>query len=103
MAKQQLVAMDDLKTKFSHFQDMADTLAEVNKAIDDINTRNKDAAGNDQIGQSYHSQVDKPTKDLTHLVGQTADVLNGTAIAGQNTSTQLTNADQHAAHLASGA
>ena len=102
MAKAQLVALDDLTSKFADFQNMSDMVNTLNITIEDINTRNKAAAGNDQIGQNYHSQVDQPTKDLTSMVGQVADVLGGTAIAGQDASKTLTAADEEAALQAGG-
>ncbi|WP_035792361.1 hypothetical protein [Kitasatospora mediocidica] len=97
---EKLVALADLKNAFSHFGAMSDTVDRMLKNTDQINLYNKGAAGTDEIGQTYHSQVDKPTADLTSLLKQVRDTVDNLGQQGQNTSDLLHNADENAKNQA---
>jgi hypothetical protein len=98
----QLKKLEGLKKSFSHFDDMSTLLDRINKRVSDIDDRNKSAAGNDDIGQQYHGQIDKPTKDLKQLIDDLSDKMTAVGYHGQGTADLFDNADQNASEEAGG-
>ncbi|MDH6108932.1 methyl-accepting chemotaxis protein [Kitasatospora sp. MAP12-15] len=97
---EQLVALADLKKSFADFGSMSDTIDRMRKNVDQITAYNKGSAGSDEIGQTYHSQVDKPTSDLSDLLKQVRDTVDNLGQQGKNTSDLLNNADENAKNQA---
>jgi hypothetical protein len=100
---QPLVALSDLKTKFSQFDRIAEITGELQRNLEVLNQYNRDAAGqNDAVAGAYHGQVDTPTKGLVDLVNglQTSFGLTGTN--GKDVVDTLVNADGNAQDLAKG-
>ncbi|MGF1429411.1 hypothetical protein [Kitasatospora sp. LaBMicrA B282] len=97
---EQLQKLDGLKKSFTHFDDMSTLLDRINTRVQDINERNKQAAGNDDTGKQYHAQIDKPTKDLTQLIGDLRDKMTAVGYHGQGTADLFDSADQDASDAA---
>jgi hypothetical protein len=92
VAKPKLVALSDLKA-FNNFQPMSDTIDDIRRRVKEINDYNRTAAGNDDTGKTYHSQVDKPTVELTKLFTSLYDTIQNAGTAGNDTSKILHKAD----------
>lgn len=93
---EKLTALADLKKAFNEFGAMSDLIDTMRNKADEINQFNKGAAGDDELGKTYHSQVDQPTTDLTTLLKQVRDAVDNVGQQGQNASNILDNADQNA-------
>lgn len=89
-----LTALADLKSAFGDFGDTSIKIDEMNTKIDEINQYNVDAAGHDDLGTTYHGQIDAPTKTLTTLLKHVRDAVNSAGQQGQNASASLDAADQ---------
>ncbi|MER7753274.1 hypothetical protein [Kitasatospora sp. NPDC097643] len=98
MAKQ-LKKLDDLKSAFGKFDEMSALVDKVKGEIDDVNKKNVAAGGNDEIGKKYHEQVDKPTENLTVLVGAIRDKLQSIGLHGQGTADLFDRTDEHNTQL----
>ncbi|MBP0452899.1 hypothetical protein J5Y04_25630 [Kitasatospora sp. RG8] len=98
MAKQ-LVKLEDLKAEFTKFPEMAALVEKIEGELKDIGLKNVKAGGHDQIGQQYHSKVDKPTTSLNGLVESIKLKLLSVGENGQNTADLFDAADEHAAKL----
>lgn len=74
---------DELKQRFSaSFDSIVSLTKSLGDRIDQINKLNVHAAGEkDSIAKAYHSQVDKPTHDLSQLVDSIALLFE---ISGEN-------------------
>jgi hypothetical protein len=82
MAKPILV-LDDLKTKFSQFNEIADITTSLRHLFDTLNTENLTYAGHDdQIARAYHKEIDEPTKSLVDLVDSIARMFTVTGAKG---------------------
>ena len=100
-----LQVTDDLKNKFSQFHDIATVTGTLRSKIDQINTLNKTASGeNDAYAKAYHKQIDAATSNISDLVdsirklfGFTADggdTATGLFQQGEDTATTLGNSWQ---------
>lgn len=101
MAKR-LMALSDLKQAFAKFEDMSRLIDDMRRNADEINKYNKSSAGDDDIGQTYHSNVDVPTKNLTELLGTVRTRVDSIGVTGQKTSDEFQNADQNGTELTNG-
>jgi hypothetical protein len=64
-----LLVLDDLKSRFSEFEEIAEIVGRLAETVRAINEANKSAAGrNDEFARAYHKQIDEPTGDLADLV-----------------------------------
>ncbi len=63
-----ILVLDDLKAKFSQFNEIADVTARLQETLRLIGTENKAYAGQDDaIAEAYHKEIDQPTTDLVTL------------------------------------
>ncbi|MDH6133268.1 hypothetical protein P3T37_002663 [Kitasatospora sp. MAA4] len=97
MAKPKLTAMADLKAAFgAPFDDMSNLIDTMRTKANEITEFNKNSAGNDDLGKTYHKQVDDPTTNLDKLLQQVRDAVDNAGHQGQNTTDLLNAADQNA-------
>ncbi|MET8541613.1 hypothetical protein ABZW03_13305 [Kitasatospora sp. NPDC004799] len=96
MAKPTLTALSDLTDKFSKYPELSDLFKELESRTREINEYNKNSAGNDEIGKTYHENVDEPTTSITGLFKKVRATVESAGQAGKNTSTILNNADEDA-------
>jgi hypothetical protein len=97
-----LVVTDDLKSRFSQFHDIAAVTANLRSKIDQINTLNKTAAGNnDEYAHAYHKQVDDATNNLSDLVDSVRKLFGLTADGGNTASGLFKTAGDAATKVAS--
>jgi hypothetical protein len=69
--------------------------------VDQINQANVDAGGRDDAtAQAYHSQVDKPTSDISTLVADISTLFGLTGTNGEEAARTLTRGDEEAAETA---
>jgi hypothetical protein len=87
-------ALSDLKSAFGNFDDMTALLSTMQLKVDEINTFNKNSAGQDDIGKQYHQTVDAPTKNITALLGQVRDAIDKVGIHGQQSTDLFNKTDQ---------
>ncbi|GGY46468.1 hypothetical protein [Streptomyces omiyaensis] len=97
-----LRVLSDLKSKFAHYDDYQRCLADLGKAILEINRINKESAGKDEIGTTYHDQVDKPTENLTETLSYVTKRLGTVVEAGNDTSDIMDRSDEEAGSRADG-
>ncbi|GAA3623129.1 hypothetical protein GCM10022223_45140 [Kineosporia mesophila] len=89
---------DNLKARFSQFDSIANVTQRLQERIERINEANKEAAGEkDKTAQAYHKQVDKPTQDITDLVGKIAELFGVTGTRGEEASDYLDHGVKEAA------
>ncbi|MFD4656760.1 hypothetical protein ACFWP2_14170 [Kitasatospora sp. NPDC058444] len=86
----------DLDAKFKKFAPLSDILDDIGRRCDEINTFNKESAGNDEIGKTYHENVDSATVDLVKLLATVGDEVEKLGLKGRRTSLILHNADEDA-------
>ncbi|MCX5613209.1 hypothetical protein OHB39_37650 [Streptomyces sp. NBC_00047] len=91
-----LKVLSDLKDKFAYYDDYQRCLTDLNQKIVEINRINKESAGQDEIGQVYHQQVDKPTENLTETVAYIRKKLGTVVSAGNDTVDTMNIADDEA-------
>lgn len=97
MAKEQLVALSDLKSRFSEFAKIADITADLKSTLEQINTANATAAGtDDEIAKTYHEKIKEPTEGLVDLVDGIAKMLDLTGDNGATVADGFTTADDAA-------
>jgi len=96
---EQLTSLEDLKAKFGKYPELADLFKEIEAKIREINEYNKNSAGHDQLGKTYHENVDEATATLTELFKKVWQAVENAGQGGQNTADILNNGDDQAAHL----
>jgi hypothetical protein len=80
-----LIAMSDLKNRFSQFDRIAAITGELQQSLQALNKDNVDAAGkNDTVAHAYHGQVDAPTNGMVDLVNSIATMFGLTGANGSN-------------------
>ncbi|MFB7614110.1 hypothetical protein [Kitasatospora sp. NPDC056181] len=94
-----LKKLSELKTVFAKWPEMADLVEKVKLEVDDINQRNVQGGGADEIGKQYHEKIDKPTEGLTLLVTQIREKLLKIGEDGQNAATLFDDANEHATNV----
>ncbi|MFE3073316.1 hypothetical protein [Streptomyces sp. NPDC059247] len=97
-----LKVLSDLKSKFAHYEDYQRCLTDLSRAIVEINRINKESAGQDEIGKTYHQQVDKPTENLTETLAYLSKRLGAVTDAGKETSDTMAKSDEEAGSQADG-
>ncbi|KAB1140912.1 hypothetical protein F7R91_34275 [Streptomyces luteolifulvus] len=97
-----LKVLSDLKNKFAHYDDYQRCLTDLSRAIIQINKINKESAGQDEIGKTYHQQVDKPTVSLTETLDYVNKRLGLVVDAGHKTADIMANADEEAGNQSNG-
>ena len=82
---------EELKKRFGEtFAQIVSLTNTLQHRIDGINDANKEAAGtHDKVAKSYHSQVDKPTSDISSLVGSIATLFEITGTNGETAADTL--------------
>ncbi|MFE7527468.1 hypothetical protein ACFU7Y_17365 [Kitasatospora sp. NPDC057542] len=93
---EQLNVGADLDAKFKKFAPLSDILDDIGRRCDEINTFNKESAGNDEIGKTYHENVDSATVDLVKLFATVSTEVEKLGLKGRRTSLILHNADEDA-------
>ena len=84
-----LVVTDDLKNQFSQFHDIAAVTATLRSKLDQINSLNNTAAGDDDAyAKAYHKQVDDATSNISDLV-DSIRLMFGLTADGGNTASGL--------------
>ncbi|MFJ3902993.1 hypothetical protein [Streptomyces sp. NPDC090025] len=83
----------DLKKRFQHYDEYKTCLDDLDKMIKRVNTLNKTSAGDDEIGQAYHQQVDKPTENLTETIAYVRKRLGVIVDGGYDTADIMNKAD----------
>ncbi|MFD5434066.1 hypothetical protein ACFWJ4_18165 [Kitasatospora sp. NPDC127067] len=96
MAKPKLTALSDLTDKFSKYPELSDLFHEFEVKTGEINEYNKNSAGHDEIGTTYHDNVDEPTTSITELFKKVRKTVESAGRGGTNTSNILNDADQDA-------
>ena len=97
----EIVVPANLKQRFSEFQSIAEITGRLRQNIDKINEANKDAAGQDDAtANAYHKQVDRPTRDVSQLVGDIERLFGLTSQRGQAAADSLDDSDSDAADAA---
>ena len=81
----------ELKKRFGDtFGQIVSLTHSLQRRIDVINEGNKEAAGtHDKVAKSYHSQVDKPTHDISTLIGSIATLFEITGTNGEDAADTL--------------
>ncbi|MET9347291.1 hypothetical protein [Streptomyces termitum] len=97
-----LKVLSDLKGKFAHYEDYQRCLTDLSRTIVEINRINKESAGQDEIGKTYHQQVDKPTENLTETLAYVTKRLGVVSDAGKETSETMAKSDEEAGSQADG-
>ncbi|GHJ94045.1 MULTISPECIES: hypothetical protein [Streptomyces] len=97
-----LKVLSDLKNKFSHYEDYQRCLSDLSRTIVEINRINKESAGQDEIGKTYHKQVDRPTENLTETLSYVTKRLGMVTEAGKETSDTMAKSDEEAGSHADG-
>ncbi|WP_371493763.1 hypothetical protein OG871_01840 [Kitasatospora sp. NBC_00374] len=95
MAKQ-LTALQDLNAAFAKFPDMSDLVDLMGRRADEIDKFNKESAGNDDIGKTYHKNADSPTRILHSLIKGVRNTLNSAGMTGQQAAALFDNANEDA-------
>ncbi|WP_329569259.1 hypothetical protein [Kitasatospora sp. NBC_01266] len=94
---EKLTALSDLKATFAkNFPLMTQKLDEMQEKVTWVSQNNDKAAGDDDLGKQYKSQVTAPTKNLSDLIQQLNTTLQSAGQEGQNTSDVLNKGDQDA-------
>jgi CHASE3 domain sensor protein len=93
---EELRVLSSLKNKFAYYDDYERCLADLNRSIVEINRINKESAGQDTIGKTYHQQVDKPTENLTETIKYIRKRLGSVVEAGNDTVDTMKNSDDEA-------
>jgi hypothetical protein len=92
-----LIAMSDLKNRFSQFDRISEITGQLQRGLQDLNNANVDAAGKtDTVASAYHGQVDTPTKGLVDLVNSIATMFGLTGANGNNVVDLLNAAEANA-------
>ncbi|GAA4881301.1 hypothetical protein [Kitasatospora terrestris] len=86
----------DLEEKFKKFGPLADILTDISNRCVEINEFNRNSAGHDEIGKTYHENVDKPTADLVKLFTLVSSEVELLGIKGRLSSRILHNAGEDA-------
>ncbi|MFF4380815.1 hypothetical protein [Kitasatospora sp. NPDC001547] len=86
----------DLDAKFKKFEPLSEILGDIGARCDEINLFNKESAGNDEIGKTYHENVDGATADLVKLFKTVSTEVEKLGLKGRRTSVMLHNADEDA-------
>ncbi|MCU7825980.1 hypothetical protein [Kitasatospora sp. DSM 101779] len=94
-----LTSLEDLKSKFAKYPELADLFKEIEAKTREINQYNKSSAGNDDLGKTYHQQVDEPTSIITELFKKVQQAVENAGQGGKNTADILNDGDDRAAHL----
>jgi hypothetical protein len=98
---EQLVALSDLKARFSQFAEIANITGRLNVNLNEIHTQNRNAAGrDDSIAQTYHQQVDKPTSDLHDLVDGIRKLFGITGDTGTQVADEFRQTEDNAVQIA---
>ncbi|MFE2012639.1 hypothetical protein [Streptomyces sp. NPDC059491] len=97
-----LKVLSDLKNKFAHYDDYTRCLTDLSRAIVEINRINKESAGQDEIGKTYHQQVDRPTENLTATLEYVNKRLGMVVEAGNKTSDIMAKSDEEAGSRSDG-
>jgi hypothetical protein len=64
-----LLVVDDLKSRFREFDEIAEITGQLADTLKDLNEENASAGGRDDaVAKAYHKQIDEPTGFLTDLV-----------------------------------
>jgi hypothetical protein len=94
-----LIALNDLKAKFSEFDKIAAITRHLNQNLELINEANRAAAGDpnkDVVASKYHEHVDKPTNGLVTLVDSIQTMYGITGDSGHEVANGFDNADHNA-------
>ncbi|MFF2774451.1 hypothetical protein ACFVU3_06050 [Streptomyces sp. NPDC058052] len=91
-----LKVLSDLKGKFAHYEEYQRCLSDLSRTILEINRINKESAGQDEIGKTYHKQVDKPTENLTETLAYVTKRLGAVTDAGKETTDTMAKSDEEA-------
>ncbi|MGA5498078.1 hypothetical protein ACPCSP_27350 [Streptomyces cinereoruber] len=91
-----LKVLSDLKGKFAHYEDYQRCLTDLSRTIVEINRINKESAGQDEIGKTYHKHVDRPTENLTETLAYVTKRLGAVTEAGKETTDTMAKADEEA-------
>ncbi|GGV20662.1 hypothetical protein GCM10010495_39990 [Kitasatospora herbaricolor] len=97
---ERLKKLEDLKTEFTRFPEMAALVGKIERELKDVGDKNVRGGGHDQIGKQYHDKVDKPTASLSQLVESIRLKLLSVGEHGESTADLFDAADEHAADLA---
>ncbi|TYC70450.1 hypothetical protein [Streptomyces sp. CB01881] len=95
MAKQ-LTAMSDLYAAFAKFPELSALVDLMGTRADAIDGFNRDSAGNDDIGKTYHKNADAPTQILHSLIKGVRNTLNSAGTSGQHAAALFDNANEDA-------
>ncbi|SDP39546.1 hypothetical protein [Actinacidiphila guanduensis] len=97
-----LVVDDNLKKRFTQFDDIANVTGDLQSKIEEINDQNKKGGGeSDEYAKAYHKQVDDATQNLSDLVDRVREFFANTADSGKNASDQFSKTEDEAATVAS--
>ncbi|MEV8095068.1 hypothetical protein [Kitasatospora sp. NPDC085879] len=88
----------DLEEKFKKFGPLADILTDISNRCVEINAFNRNSAGHDDIGKTYHENVDRPTVDLVKLFTLVSSEVERLGVTGRLGSRILHNAGEDATH-----
>lgn len=91
-----LKVLGDLKGKFQYYDEYKRCLTDLSRTIVEINRINKESAGQDEIGKTYHQQVDGPTENLTETLAYITKRLGTVVDAGNETSDEMKKSDEEA-------
>ncbi|MEE1788489.1 hypothetical protein PUR71_37155 [Streptomyces sp. SP17BM10] len=86
-------ATAQLGSSFAELGSMKTLLDQMNTKIVQIGEYNRDSAGHDEIGKSYHETVDGPTKNLIELMDQVGQVVQKLSENGGNAAKLFTKTD----------
>ncbi|MEU3570044.1 hypothetical protein AB0E96_16715 [Kitasatospora sp. NPDC036755] len=95
----QLNVGGDMEAKFKKFAPLADIILDIQDRSGNINDANTDAAGNDEIGKTYHDNVDSATADLVKLFNTVGTEVEKLGVKGRRSIRILHSADEDAKHL----
>ncbi|MFD7904356.1 hypothetical protein ACFV4F_35185 [Kitasatospora sp. NPDC059722] len=86
-------ATAELGGSFAQLGSMTTLLDQMNRRIGQIDKYNKNSAGHDEIGKSYHETVDGPTKNLIELMDQVGQVVQKLSENGGHAAKLFTKTD----------
>ncbi|GAB7186957.1 hypothetical protein ATKI12_6788 [Kitasatospora sp. Ki12] len=93
---EKLTALSDLIHKFAKYPELADLFKEIQAKTTEINEFNKNSAGHDELGKTYHENVDEPTTTITELFAKVQHTVDTAGKGGKNTSQIMNDADHEA-------
>ena len=103
MPSETLFVLDDLKSKFHQFDQLATIAGALQTRLALINRENAEYAGTDDaIAKAYHGQIDQPTTDLATLVTAIQNLLQLTGSDGSEVAEGFKRAETDAGQTASG-